>query len=430
MTIDNFASVTAAAGTGINAFNLGNGSVTLIDEKNTTVFGAQFGITASSSGPNSGSVAISVGDATGGATVSAGALYGLAAISASESNAGNITITTFAGDIINSGGTGIQAGNQATNASSLSQISITARGNINSGYNMSQGGGQPGGIWAGYTPGGVQTANANVAGNVSVDSGATINSASGVGIGLYNWGAGNITATLQSSNSITAAAAGLNIFAQGGGNVLITNPGTITAATGTGIAAGTGTGLNATGNGTLSISNTGSITALGSGSNSVIQLNNNSAQGATFANSITGTVTANLFSTSSLNVALGVNNGSLVTNNGGVTVNNSGTISGNVALGTSPFNMIIAATFNNNSGAVWNVNGSNSFGGASNAINNFGTINVAGASGFYSAVVGAFTFSNSGFVNVLANSAAYIGANVPDNVSGNGTFIINNRADL
>src|SRR5258705_6011790 len=131
-----------------------------------------------------------------------------------------LTITTFAGDIINSGGTGIQAGNQATNASSLSQISITARGNINSGYNMSQGGGQPGGIWAGYTPGGVQTANANVAVNVSVDSGATINSASGVGIGLYNCGAGNITATLQSSNSITAAAAGLNIFAQGGGNVL------------------------------------------------------------------------------------------------------------------------------------------------------------------------------------------------------------------
>ena len=102
----------------------------------------------------------------------------------------------------------------------------------------------------------------------------------------------------------------------------------------------------------------GSITALGSAGNAVIQINNNSANGATFTNS--GTVRATL--ASGLNVAIGVYNGTLTTNTGGVTVNNTGTISGNVSLGNSPFN-IASANFNNNAGGIWNVNGFNWFGG-------------------------------------------------------------------
>ena len=142
-----------------------------------------------------------------------------------------------------------------------------------------------------------------------------------------------------------------------------------------------------------------------------------------------GTVTAKLLS-SGLSVAIGAYNGGVATNTGSITVNNNsgGTISGNVSLGTSPFN-IATATFNNNSGGVWNVNGSNWFGGNANTINNFGTINIAAFSAFYPVLGSTFTFNNSGAVNVLANSAAYIGAAV-SSISGPGSFSIGDRSEL
>jgi len=357
--------------------------------------------------PGSGSVTINVGT---GARISAGNLYGLTGIVASENNAGNISITTSTGDVINSGGTGIQAGNQATSASSASQISITTFGTINSGFDMSTGGGQPGGIWAGYTPGGVGTVNSNVHGNVVLDNSAVINAASGVGIGLYNWGVGNLTATLESSSAITAPTTGINANALGGGNVSITNHGTITVASGVGISAGTGTGAANSVSGIVSISNTGAIAALGSVNSPVVQINNSSTQGAVFTNS--GTVTANLLATGGSNLAIAAYNG-------GLTVNNTGTISGSVGLAT--------ATFNNNSGGVWNVSGSNWFGNGANAINNAGTINIAGVSFFTAA--GTLAFNNSlasSVANVEANAAAFIGGAV----TGSGTFTIGDRAEL
>jgi hypothetical protein len=404
VVVDSFANVTVAAGWGIDAYNYGNGSVILTDEANTTVSGAQYGIAAYSLSTGSGSVTINVGT---GATISAGKLYGLTGIAASENNAGNISITTSIGDVINSGGTGIGAGNQATSASSSSQISISAFGTINSGFGMSTGGGQPAGILAGYTPGGVGAVNSNVHGNVVVDNGAIVNAASGVGVGLYNWGVGNLTATLENSSAITAQAAGVSAYAQGGGNVSITNHGIITVASGVGISAGTGIGVANGVSGVISINNSGSIAALGSVNSPVVQINNGSTQSASFTNS--GTVAANLVSKSSLNLALAAYNGS-------ITVNNSGSMSGNVALAT--------ATFNNNSGGVWNVSGSNSFGSGANAINNVGTINILGVS-FFSAI-GSLAFNNSNAVNVVANAAAYIGGAV----SGSGTFLIGDRSEL
>ena len=167
--------------------------MTVTDETGTSVVGAQYGIAGYSLSTGSGSVTINV--ATN-ATISAGALYGNVGILAIESNAGNISITTATGDIVNSGGSGIEAINQATTASAASQISIQAAGAITSGYNN---GGQNG-IYAGY-PGGVGTVNANVAGNIVVDSTAVISAPVGDGIGLYNWGTGNVTATLESSSA-------------------------------------------------------------------------------------------------------------------------------------------------------------------------------------------------------------------------------------
>ena len=411
VSIDNFANLTAAAGWGIDAFNVGNGSITLTDEASTTVSGAQYGIAAYSLGPGSaavtGGVTISVGS---NATIIAGALYGLAGINAVENNAGSIQITTSGGDQIQSGGTGILAGNFATSTSlnPSSNIKITtASGNINSGFDLSSGGGTPGGIWAGYGAGSVNT---GVQGSVIVDDSAAINAASGVGIGLYNWGTGNLTAIIESSTPVTAPSIGVSAFAQGGGSVTVTNNGAITAANGAGILAGTGTSTT----GVVSVTNsvlpatTASITALGSAATPVIQINNGSTQTASFTNN--GTVTASLFGRSPTNMAIGVSNG-------GSTITNTGTITGNVSLG--------ATTFNNNSGAFWNLNGFNSFGLGSMINNNSGgTINISGVGTLSSG--GALTLANNGAVNVAASSAAIIRATV----SIAGSFSIGNRSYL
>jgi large repetitive protein len=424
VNVDNFANVSAAAGYGINTYNFGDGSISVTDESGTTVSGAQYGIQAFSQGTVSGNVTITVNAS---AIISAGSLYGLAGINAVERNPGNIVITTSSGDTINSGGTGIQAGNQAnpTTGTSSGQISITTFGIINSGFDTNTSGGQPAGIWAGYNPGGTGIVNTHVAGNVIVDNSATINAASGAGIGLYNFGVGSLSATLEASSLINAVTAGLNAFAQGGGNVTLINNGTIADPSGAGIIAGTGNGLTTTGHGIISITNTntGSVTALGSAGNALIQINNNSANGATLTNS--GTLRATLVS--GLNVAIGVYNGTITSNTGGVTVNNTGTISGNVSLGNSPFS-ITAANFNNNTGGIWNVNGFNGFGGILNAVSNAGTINASGVTNFAATPGGTLTFTDSstGVVNLLANSYADIAAAV----SGTGIFSIGDRSNL
>ncbi len=421
VTVDNFANITAAAGWGINTYNFGNGSISVTDESGTTVSGAQYGIQAYSQGTVSGNVTVIV-NAT--AIITAGSLYGLAGINAVARDAGNVSVTTSTGDTINSGGTGIQANNQANPTAGISgQISVTTFGIINSGFDTNTSGGQPAGIWAGYNAGGSGNVNSLVAGSVIVDNSATINAASGAGVGLYNFGIGSVSATLEASSSIHAVSAGANVFAQGGGNVTITNNGTIVDPNGAGIIAGTGNGLTTTGHGTISITNTGSITALGAAGNALIQINNYSANGATFTNS--GTVRATL--ASGLNVAIGVYNGTNTANTGGVTVNNTGTISGNVSLGNQSFN-IASANFNNNAGGIWNVNGFNGFGGILSAVSNAGTINASGVTNFAPTPGGTLTFTNSstGVVNLLANSYADIAAAV----SGAGTFSIGDHSNL
>ena len=108
VTLDNFANVTAAAGWALDAYNYGIGNVTLTDEANTTISGAQYGIGAysnSSGSASSGGVTINV---LNNATISSGSRYGLAGIQANESNGGIISVTTSTGDIVNSGGAGMR----------------------------------------------------------------------------------------------------------------------------------------------------------------------------------------------------------------------------------------------------------------------------------------------------------------------------------
>ena len=230
-------------------------------------------------------------------------------------------------------------------------------------------------------------------GNVVVDSSASINTAFGYGIELYNDGLGNLTATLESSSAITAPKVGVNAYTPGGGNVSVTNHGTITVATGVGISVGTGNGIANSVGGLITINNTDAVTALRSTTSPVIQINNGSTQAAAFTNS--GTITSQLFSASGLNQAIAAYNGSL-------TLNNSGTITGDVGLAT--------ATFNNNSGGIWNAAGSNYFGNNANVINNAGTINISGSSAFTAS--GMLAFNNASAVNLLPDSYAYIGGAV------------------
>ena len=421
VTLDNFANVTAAAGWALDAYNYGNGSVTLTDEANTTVSGAQYGIGAysnSSGSASSGSVTINV---LNNATISSGSRYGLAGIQASENNGGIISVTTSTGDIVNSGGAGIAVNNSASTATSASQINITSVGTINAGYGTNPGGGQSDGIVAGYNPSNLGSVNSSVAGNVFVNNSATIEGpivTNGIpapaitGIQLYNYGSGinggNISLTLQSSSNIISQIDGVNVDAQGGGNVTVINNGSITDSSGVGISANIGMGVANSVSGLVQVTNTGTITALGSSYAPALQINNSSTQTAKVTNS--GTITANLLGKDSGNQAIAVYNGTS-------TITNTGTISGNVSLN--------GGTFNNNAGGIWNLGGSDYFGNGTSAIVNAGIINILGLTFLNAGAT--FTFSNTNTVNVAANGDAWINAPVS---GGGGTFTIGDRAEL
>lgn len=140
--VNNAANITAAAGLGINAFNYGNGDVTVNDGSGTTVSGALYGIEAQAeSGGGTGNIVINI---SSGATVDATSSYGIFALS---TDVGNISVITSSGDTINSGSAGINAVNQAATvaASASSSIVVTAHGTINSGTTLTGNGSPPGG---------------------------------------------------------------------------------------------------------------------------------------------------------------------------------------------------------------------------------------------------------------------------------------------
>jgi hypothetical protein len=415
VTVDNFANITAAGGDGIRAYNYGNGNVTVNDHPSTTINAKdEFGIEAFS--------------------------YGT----------GNLSVTTTTSDSVTSGSAGLVAQSNATSIPQVggittNSISITAVGTINSGSAPTATSNVPAGIIAGYAgaTSGNGTPNAAVFGNVVVNNSANINAAAGDGIRAFNYGNGNITVndlagttitapgrygilasdfgagdisiTTSAGDGINSGTTGIQANGNGGGSVSVTNNGMITVANGVGISAGTGNGAAGSVSGVVSVTNSGTVVALGSTNNPVIQINNESTQGATFTNS--GTITSQLFSASSQNQALGVINGS-------VTVNNSGTITGNVSLAT--------ATFNNNSGGIWNVAGSNFFGNGANLITNAGIINVADVTIFAesSGASGSLAFENANAVNLLADSYAYIGGPVTGLNGTSGTFSIGDFSTL
>ncbi|HEX5230836.1 MAG TPA: hypothetical protein VFW56_01240 [Bradyrhizobium sp.] len=351
VSVQNNASINAAAGPGINAFNYGTGDVSVSDGGGAIITATQAG-----------------------ATLPGFTQYG---ISAFNYGPGDTTVTTDFGTTINSGGTGINAGNQATAiaASAASTVSVVSFGTVNSGANLDNSGSTPAGILAGFNPGNAGLFNANVAGDVLIGDGGTITAAAGDGVRGYNYGVGNIE--IDSAAHVTALVAstatgrktpyGIGAFNYGPGDVVVTtSPASVVQAGGAGVEANNqATSIASAANSVIAITTAGSIS-------SGTMLNNNGSQpggiqvgylggtsGGTANTNVNGTVivnnTANISAAGGWGIdAYNYGNGNVtVDDGGGTTVSGaqygiagyaeSGGGTGNLAINVGP-NATIAAT--------------------------------------------------------------------------------------
>ena len=401
VVVNNHANITAAAGSGIEAHNWGNGDVTVTSFAGTTIStsGTQsYGIDASALSGGTGDIMVTLGTSV---TISGATAYGIKAYSI---DAGDITVTLATGDSITSDSSGIVAMNDATAIGSGlgSTISVEAHGTIHSGVTSNNDGGTPGGIIAGYKPGGVATFSGAVNGDVIVDSDATITADAGYGIEAFTWGIGNVTVTTGATSSIAAAGTAIRASDHGGGDVSVTNEGSATGAVGLSVLA--------TGAGNITIVNDGYLTGTSTTGISVTQ-NDENATGATYITNHGYVVGANgnaaidiQENTSDTGIATIDNSGTIgpvavggvtsttyaiVETGGAVTINNSGHINGNIS--------VASATFDNMAAGTWTVSGTSAFGTLSK-LDNAGEIDlydgasVSGADGL------AFDITNSGKV--------------------------------
>ena len=238
VTIENRANITAQAGAGLYAFNLGSGNTSV------TFAPGQYSITAVNGGVT--------GTGTGLTQ------YGIFAF---NYGAGSSLVNAGWGTTITSGSTGINAGNQATAiaSGSGSTVSVYSQGFISSGTNVNNGGSAQSAIQAGYNPGGNGQFSSAVYGDVIVNVASDFNpfgnpnptllAAAGPGILAYDFGVGHIAVSVGSGVSIQALTAAT---ASGGGNapygIAATNRGSgnivVTTSGGSSINSGS-TGINA-----------------------------------------------------------------------------------------------------------------------------------------------------------------------------------------
>ena len=454
VVINNHANITAAGGQGINAFNYGNGDITVNDGANTSVAGATDGIRAQQFSGGTGDVSVNL-DTNASATGTSG--YGIYASSASDgdikvhvgagssitsgddairANAtgghagninisldtnvtvtsitgtgygiigysedqGNISITLATGDSITSASSGVIAVSYATTIAddADSTISVEAHGTIHSGKVLNNDGATPGGIIAGYKPGGTAGYSSQVNGDVTVTSDASITAGAGYGIEAFTWGVGDVTVTASAGSSITAAGVAISANDHGGGDVKVTNYGSVTGST--------GIGALATGGGDVTIVNNGNVASTGTAAINVTQ-NDATAVGSTHITN-TGTVvaptghTAIYIQENTTGSALIDNSGTIgpdaasvtsstyaiVETGGAITINNTHQINGNIS--------VASATFNNESGGTWTVSGTSMFGTLS-SIHNAGEIDLHNGASVLSGDGVAFGITNSGAI--------------------------------
>ncbi|MGA2893337.1 MAG: hypothetical protein ABSE22_10730 [Xanthobacteraceae bacterium] len=356
--VNNNANIIATAGWGIDAFNYGNGNVTLNDTAQT-VTGGQTGIGAYQLSGGTGNVIVTLGPnatVTGTAQFNVGAvsysgtsLYGIQAYSIGT---GSIAVTTAANDSITSASSGISAINTdaAIPASDDSSISVTAYGTIVSGSTNNSAGYAPSGIEVGYNAG---TSNHAVTGAVSVFNYANITEAAGFGIDAFNYGNGNIIVD-DYAQTVIGAQTGISGYQDGDssstGNVTI-DVGSVSN-TAPIVSGDTGIYAQITGTGTIAITNYGTVTG-----------------------------------TTGQGIGLGLAAGDTAT------IENYGTINGNISL-------LSGVTVYNNAGATWNASSLANSG----SIVDDGILNVTGAI----TGTGSVTIGSGGLLVLGTNDAGAI----------------------
>lgn len=370
VVVNNHGNIGAAAGYGINAYNYGNGDVSVTSFAGTaiSVAGSQsMGINATALSGGTGDVTVTLRENV---TISGATSYGIRAFSLDQ---GDISVTLAKGDSITSGSSGIVAVNYATAIADGvdSTISVKAHGTIHSGLTPNNDGTTPGGIIAGYKPGGTGAFSNAVNGDVTVDSDAKITADAGYGIEAFTWGVGDVTVTTGQNSEITAAGTAIGAFDHGGGDVSVTNEGSATGAVGLfAIANGAGdltivnhgditstsfAGISVTQNetgatGSTHVTNSGSIVA--PTGHAAIYIQENTTGTARIDNS--GTIGPDAGSVTSTTYAI-------VETGGAITINNTCDINGNIS--------VAHATFNNEAAGTWTVSGTSVFGNLSSIVN-------------------------------------------------------------
>ncbi len=379
------------------------------DNAGTQVSGAAYGVAAYALSGGTGNVTV---DVAANATITGTSSFGIDAVNL---DIGSVSVTTATGDVINSGSSGIDANVEATSILALanSTVHVIANGTINSGANLTPVGTAPAGISAGYFPGAVESPDDHVAGNVIVESNATIIAAGGAGIDAYNWGTGNVTVSTGVTSSITAPVNGIQANALDGGDASVTNDGTVTGAHGIYAAASlagtvsvtndghvTGTSYagiyvaqNGTGSiGSTTVTNTGTV--LGSTADAAIAVYDNA----------TGTVTINNTAGTIGPAVVLASTEAIFESGGDITINNTGEINGTLYLANG--------TFNNETGGTWQVAG----------VSKFGEQSTTG-------VVAAFTIDNAGTIDLIGGASLSDASGLDisntatiDNLSGSNTI--------
>jgi hypothetical protein len=268
--------------------------------------------------------------------------------------------------MINSGSSGIDAVNQATViASNLDAVvAISAAGTINAGTILTNSGSAPSGIAAGFFGGTTATPNLNVNGTVIVNNAANIDAAGGPGINAFNFGQGDVTVNDASDTTVTGATDGIRATEDSGGTgdiaINVASAATITGTSDYGIFA------LSTGAGDISIStSSGDVMTGGIGAIDA---------------STTGSDT--------------------------VAINNGGHLIGDVVASN--------ATFTNEAGSEWSIDGTSAFTGTS-TLTNAGLIDSNGTSSF----TGLSGMTNTGLIEVETGKLTIAGP-----VTGGGAVVI------
>ena len=232
-----------AAGYGINAYNYGNGDVTVNDTGGSINAGA-IGIAAYAESTGTGNVAINVASqatiGTTGVTAGTGAILGLSTntgVSGGTPVANSANVSIISAGTINSTGSGIVAVDKSSTVSPVadSSILVTNSGAITSGTVLTGSNNQPAGILAGYLGGTAPPASgawpvSGVFGNVTVNNSADITAAAGDGIRAYNYGTGDVTvndssgtikASLNNPSPVNGSGIGISAYNYGPGNITV-----------------------------------------------------------------------------------------------------------------------------------------------------------------------------------------------------------------